>query len=286
MGRIAFVTDSTACLTPEQVNEYDIHVVPLSVIFGDQTYEEGSDLTAAEFYQKLSAERTMPTTSQPSIGAFTSLFEGLLETHDAVLCLLLSGKVSGTVHTAESAARAVGGDITVIDSKIASYGIAGPLIDGIELYRNGGTKEDVLSLWEQELKEVHAYFVVDSLEQLHRGGRIGGAAAVFGSILQIKPILTMIDGRIDLFEKVRTHRRAMERMLAEFDAFARSGATVQVGVIHAQRLADAEQLRDQLQAQYPNIRAVISELGPVIGTHLGSGVLALVYYERVNRHAD
>ncbi|MCL6547326.1 MAG: DegV family protein [Alicyclobacillus sp.] len=283
MGKIAFVTDSTAYLTNEQVERYNVTVVPLSVILDDHAYREGVDLEAGEFYRRLRTAKNVPTTSQPPVGEFAAVFERLLQDHDTVLALLLSSRLSGTFHSAEAAARMVGGDIVVVDSKIASYGIAGPLLDGIQLHRSGGTKQDVLSLWEKELARQKAFFVVDTLEQLHKGGRIGGAAAAFGSLLQIKPILTMVDGRIELFEKVRTHRRAMQRMMEEFDRDAGTGRPLKVGVVHADRRADAERLRDELLSRYPNIEAEISELGPVIGAHTGPGVLALLYYEPVQR---
>lgn len=280
MSKIAFVTDSTAYLSEETIREHNISVVPLSVVFEGNVYREGVDLSAEEFYRRLVSSKSFPTTSQPPVGEFAEVFERLLADHDTVMCLLLSSKLSGTVASAEAAAQMVGGAIHVVDSRISSYGIAGPLLDGVQLANEGGTPDDVLALWDKELASARALFVVDTLEMLHRGGRIGGAAAAFGALLQIKPILTINDGRIDLFEKVRTHRRAMERMLAEFDADASTGKHLKVGVVHAQRYNDAIALRDELQAKYPNIETDISELGPVVGTHSGPGLLALVYYER------
>ncbi|MDQ0191096.1 DegV family protein [Alicyclobacillus cycloheptanicus] len=279
MTKIAFVTDSTAYLTPEKAEAFGITVVPLSVVFEGEVYREGVDISAADFYQRLTASKAFPTTSQPPVGEFVEVFTRLLETHDVVMCLLLSSKLSGTFESAQTAAQMVDGQVIVVDSRISSYGIAGPLLDGVQLAKAGGTPEEIQALWAKELDTMHAYFVVDTLEMLHRGGRIGGAAAVFGALLQIKPILTMRDGRIDLFEKVRTHKRAMERMLSEFDADARTGRRLKVGVVHAQRYNDAVALRDQLTSQYPNIETDISELGPVIGAHTGPGLLALVYYD-------
>lgn len=279
-NKIAFVTDSTAYLTNEQITQHHVTVVPLSVIFGEKAYREGVDLTTDEFYPMLASSKNLPTTSQPPVGEFAEAFEKLLKTHDTVMCLLLSDKLSGTYRSAQTAAQMVGGNIHVVDSGIASYGIAGPLLDGIQLAERGGTPEEILQLWDTELKSQRALFVVDTLEQLHRGGRIGGAAAVFGALLQIKPILTIDDGRIALYDKVRTHRRAMERILSEFDAAASGGERLQVGIVHSQRLEDAEKLRDDLVAKYPNIRTDIAELGPVVGAHTGAGVLALIYYPR------
>lgn len=278
MATIAFVTDSTAYLSPEQVKTYDITVVPLAVIFGDKAYREGFDISAEQFYQMIAQDKQLPTTSQPAVGEFVEVFESLLKTHDTVMCYLLSTQLSGTYRSAETAARMVDGNVIVVDSMIASYGIAGPLMDGVEAARNGATPEEIVALWEKERDACRALFVIDTLEYLHRGGRIGGAAAIFGALLQIKPILTLIDGKLELFEKVRTHKRAMERMLEEFDKSVATGVPFRVGVVHSQRLGDAQNLRHQLVQQYPNIRAEISELGPVVGTHTGPGVLALLYY--------
>ncbi len=284
MGKIAFVTDSTAYLTQEQVEKYQIHVVPLGVIFGDHVYQEGVDLSTDEFYQRLQAGEALPTTSQPPIGEFVSLFERLLETHDDILCLMLSDKLSGTYRTAVSAAEMVNAQrIHVVDSRIASYGIAGPVMDGAELASHGATVEQILELWERVLAGQHAYFILDTLEYLHKGGRIGGAAAAFGALLQIKPILTLVDGRIDLFEKVRTHRRAMEHMFAQLESIASSGVSLKLAVVHSHRLADAVALRDDLAVRFPNIELEVSELGPVIGAHTGPGVLAFVFYSNVLR---
>ncbi|MCL6517452.1 DegV family protein [Alicyclobacillus sp.] len=278
MERIAFVTDSTAYLTKEQQDEHRITVVPLSVIFEDGAYREGVDITAEEFYQKLAEAKSLPSTSQPPVGEFKEVFERLLTDYDTILCYLLSSKLSGTCRAAETASRMVEGDVRVVDSEYASYGIAGPLLDGVRMAEAGRSADEIVAYWERIRAEVKSLFIIDTLEYLHRGGRIGGAAAVFGALLQIKPILTVIDGKLELFDKVRTHRRAMERMLAEFDAAASTGRRLRVGVVHSRRPEDAEALRAQLVDKYPNVEAEVSELGPVIGTHTGPGVLAILYY--------
>lgn len=278
--KIAFVTDSTAYLTKDQIESYQIHVVPLSVIFGDEVFREGVDLTNEEFYVKLAGSKQLPTTSQPPVGEFVKLYEKLLVDHDVVMCLMLSSNLSGTFASAQTAATMVDGHVIVVDSKITSYGLAGPLIHGVELARRGATPEQILEVWDQELAWQRAYFVVDTLEFLHKGGRIGGAAAVFGALLQIKPILTVTDGRVDLYEKVRTHKRAMEHVLAKFDEDASLGLPLQVGIVHANRRADAEALQSELAAKYPKLQFEIAELGPVIGTHSGPGLLAILYFKQ------
>lgn len=285
MAKIAFLTDSTAYLNRKQIEQYQVTVVPLSVMFGAEAFFEGVDLTNEQFYRRLATEKIFPTTSQPSVGLFVDAFEKLLAHHDAVMCLFLSAKLSGTYQSAKTAADMVSPEkIWIVDSRISSYGIAGPMMDAIELARQDVSVEEILSLWQKELDTMHAFFLVDGLEALHRGGRIGGAAAVFGSLLQIKPILTIRDGRIDLFEKVRTHRKAMDRMLAEFDAYASTGVPIQLGVVHTLREGDARELLNHILQKYPNVRGELAELGPVVGVHVGEGLLALVYYQRfINR---
>ncbi|KPV42980.1 DegV family protein [Alicyclobacillus ferrooxydans] len=279
MKKIAFVTDSTAYLTDEQAKRFDISVVPLSVIFPDAAYREGVDLSNAAFYEKLHKSSSLPSTSQPPVGEFVSVFERLLVDHDVVMCLLLSSNLSGTLRSAETAASMVKGDVVIVDSKIASYGIAGPLLDGIEMARQGATTEQIQAYWEERREQMHARFLVDTLEYLHKGGRIGGAAAIVGALLQIKPILTVIDGKIELHEKVRTHKRALDKILADFDEHASQGRPIRLGVIHAERLDDAEKVYEQLTSKYSNVYAELCELGPVVGAHTGPGLLALVWYE-------
>ncbi|QSO48135.1 DegV family protein [Alicyclobacillus mengziensis] len=279
MKRIAFVTDSTAYLTDEQASALGISVVPLSVIFPDASYREGVDISHKEFYEKLHHSSSLPTTSQPSPGEFVSVFEKLLANHDVVMCLLLSNALSGTLRSAETAASMVKGDVIVVDSKIASYGIAGPLLDGMTMAKQGASPEQIKAYWEEKREVMHSRFLVDTLEYLHKGGRIGGAAAVFGALLQIKPILTVIDGKIELHDKVRTHKRALDRILADFDAHASQGRPIRLGVVHAERQEDAQTLVNELTSKYSSVYAELAELGPVVGAHTGPGLLAFVWYE-------
>jgi len=279
MGKIGFVTDSTAYLHQNQVDELGIRIVPLSVVINGKAYSEGVDISNAEFYTVLPTLKELPTTSQPSVGQFKTVFEEMLQNYDDVLCLTLSANLSGTFQSAQTAAEMVNPEhIKVVDSRISSFGIAGPLLDGVELARRGASVQEILDLWEYELSREQAYFVVDTLEFLHKGGRIGGAAAIFGSLLQIKPILTMVDGKIDLFEKVRTHRRAMDRIWQLLDDTASNGQPLKLGVIHSARLADANALRDEVMAKYPHVKAEVYELGPVVGTHTGPQLLSFVFH--------
>jgi DegV family protein with EDD domain len=289
MRTIALVTDSTAYLRDEDRDRYEITVVPLQVLMNGESFREGVDLTHREFYERMRNEKTLPTTSQPSPGAFAEVFERLLQTHDEVLCLTLSDGLSGTFASANQGAQMVATErVCVVDSRIASYGIAGPLLDAAWLHREqGATREQILAHWGTALATMKSRFLLSSLEALHRGGRIGGASAVFGALLQIKPILTVRDGKIDLYEKVRTHRKGLERILEEFKADAAQGVPLQLGVVHANRPEDALSMAEQLRSEVENASIEVAELGPVIGAHVGEGLLALVYYERtVNRPCE
>jgi DegV family protein with EDD domain len=163
------------------------------VNFGQESYKEGVDIVAAQFYPRLAAEKNLPTTSQPAVGELAMMFEKLLETHDSVLAILLSSGLSGTANSAETAARMVTGDITIIDSKITASGQAEQVLLACELVEQGVPKDEIIERVVALRDSVGAYFVVDSLDHLHRGGRVSGISAAIGSLLQLKPVLTVIE---------------------------------------------------------------------------------------------
>lgn len=276
--RVAIVTDSTADLTPQEAADQGIRVVPLQVIFGDVAYADGVDLAPAEFYSKLSAARDLPTTSQPSPGDFLAAFEELLRTHDAVFGLFISARLSGTLEAARTAAQMAGGPVAVMDSGLASYGLGLGVLEAARLAREGADVTAIRAGLERYLPGVRAYILVTALEMLRRGGRIGGAAALVGSLLQIKPIITLRDGLVDVFEKVRTSARAVETMFSHLEEDLREGRIRDIAVIHtaSPQLAQSLLLRAQELAPAAHVR--IRELGPVIGTHVGPGNVGLIYH--------
>ncbi|RIV23108.1 DegV family protein [Alicyclobacillaceae bacterium I2511] len=278
MPKIAFVTDSAADLTLKEIRDFNITVLPQQVIFADKSYRDGIDLTPDKFFTLLKESPQLPTTSQPSVGDLHAAFSRLMKDYDTVLALFVSQKLSGTYRTALSAAQMVGGDIHVVDSKFASFGLGGPLLDGVRLAKLGVSAMEIVHFWERVRESVRSWFVVDTLEYMHKGGRIGGAASIFGALLQIKPILTIKDGAVDLLEKVRTHHRAMERILSEFATVAAAGQPLRLAVIHSQRELEATELAAQLATQYPHVRVSVVALSAVISTHAGPGLLALLCY--------
>ncbi len=276
--RIAIVTDSTADLSKEEAHRHEITVVPLHVIFGEQSYRDGVDLTASEFYGKLIIEKNLPTTSQPSVGDFVEVFSRLLENHDAIMGIFISSELSGTVRAAETARGLVAGDITIIDSEMVAYALGIQVVEAVKLAKSGSTVAQICARLDEVRARTSAYFVVASLDYLRRGGRIGGGAAVVGTLLQIKPVLMLRDKRIDVYEKVRTHKKALELLLQRFVDEAQHKSYVYGAVVHSAALDQGAALQATILERVPQADLRLIELDPVVGVHVGPGVLALIYH--------
>ena len=254
-------------------------IVPLTVNFGTESFHEGIDIDNDAFFRRLANEKALPTTSQPSVGDFVQAFERALQQHEQVIGVFLSGRLSGAVRTAETAARIVGSDIAVIDSNSASYGVAFPVIEAARMALEGCTRDEIVARIQEIVETVEVYFVVDSLEHLHRGGRISSMQAAIGSLLQIKPMLTVRDGAIEAFDKVRTRRRALERLFELIrDAWSANNHKVRVTIVHALALAEAESLCARIRTELHGADGEIGDVGPVLATHVGPGVIGAIFY--------
>lgn len=283
MGRIAFLTDSTAGLPADQVKKYGVSVVPLQVVFGTQVFRDGIDLTQDEFFDRLKAAKTLPTTSQPTTGDFEAAYKQLLDDPgvDSIISVHLSSKLSGTYSTSCTAAERLGAGnskkISIIDS-LTVYMCEGLMvINGARAAEQGKSHDEIVTMLEAMKLKTQLLVVIDTLEYLQRGGRIGGAQALLGSLLNVKPILHIKDGRVEPLERVRTHRKAMERVV-EIGAEVTSGRPCQVSVGHAQAYEDARALSRMVNEKMNVAEEFASDLGPVISTHTGPGVLGFVYY--------
>ncbi|MBO8170072.1 MAG: DegV family protein [Thermoanaerobacteraceae bacterium] len=278
MQKVKIVTDSTAYLTEEQKKEYDISVVPLVVTLGNETFKEGEKYTNKEFFNQMRVNKELfPTTSQPAIGEFKETFERLSGEADSIIVILLSAGISGTVQAAKTAASlARDVDVTVIDSETTSAGLEYLVIEAAKMAREGKSKEEIVKTVEHMKETLTTLFMVDTFEYLQRGGRIGGARALLGTVLQIKPIL-YIRGEIDVFQKIRTRKKAINRMLAELDEFMQRTdvSKARVGVIHVDCREEAEKLKAQIVEKYPGLQCGMAEVGPVIGSHVGPGTLGI-----------
>ncbi len=278
MEKIGIVTDSTAYLDEDYARENGIRVVPLKVIFGTEDFREGMDITYDEFFRRLKESPQLPTTSSPSLGEFMETYGEMARGYDAIISLHIASGISGTVEMARSAARQMPDRrIEVVDSHFVSLAI-GIMIDlTLKGIREGRTLSDLLQRLERMVENLKIFFIVDTLEYLRKGGRIGGAQAFLGSMLNVKPILTL-DGTIEALERVRGTRKAMARVL-EIAVEDLKGRKAIAGVSHIHnpeagmrfRETAAEALRCQPDKLYFN------ETGPVIGAHTGPGLLAFGY---------
>ncbi|MDL4839212.1 DegV family protein [Aquibacillus rhizosphaerae] len=277
--KVAIVTDSTAYIPSDIREKWNIHMVPLNVVLEDASYQEEVDLTTDKFYDLVRGLEVLPKTSQPSIGLLTETYNQLAETHDDVISIHLSSGISGTFQTALAANQMVEDiDIHAFDSEISAMPQGFYVLEAAEMAEKGATAAEIMARLHEMKQSMRAYFMVDDLSHLHRGGRLSGAQALLGSVLQVKPLLHFVDTKIVPFEKIRTHKKALKRLQSLFAEDAQARVPIRGVVIHANRPQEAEQLRQELQEQYPHVELTVSHFGPVIGTHLGEGALGLGWY--------
>ncbi|WP_409295742.1 DegV family protein [Peribacillus sp. SCS-26] len=273
--RTAVVTDSTAYIPGETLRKLDIHMVPLNVIFGEESYREEVDITAGEFYEEIKKQDKLPTTSQPAVGELAAKYEELAEEYDAVISIHLSSGISGTYQGSITAGSLVE-NITVysFDTEISCMIQGFYVLEAAKMAKEGRLPEEIMERLEDMKKTSNAYFMADDLSHLQRGGRLSSAQAFIGSMLQIKPLLTFKDKIIIPSEKIRTRKKAMKR-IEELLQEAQTGETMQAAIIHANRAAEAEEWMAELAPKFPHVEFCISYFGPVIGTHIGEGAMGL-----------
>jgi DegV family protein with EDD domain len=279
--KTAIVTDSTAYIPKEVRDQLRIHMIPLSVSFGAETYREEIDISTDQFYEKVKQHKELPTTSQPAVGEFVELFTSLRdEGYDAVISIHLSSGISGTYQGALTAGNMVDGlQVYAYDSEISCMAQGFYAIEAAKMALDGKTPEEIIARLDEVKKTLRAYFMVDDLSHLQRGGRLTGAQAFIGGLLQIKPLLHFENKVIVPFEKIRTRKKAIKRIEELFSEDAAKGVPLKAAIIHANRPEEAEQWKQQLSSLYPHVEFTISYFGPVIGTHLGEGALGLTWYQ-------
>lgn len=280
--KIAVMTDSTAYIPKEMRDEYGIHMVPLSVVFGDEVYREEIEITVDEFYRKVKESEDLPTTSQPTVGDVVKKLEELVEAgYEAVVSVHISSELSGTYHAVASAGNMVDGiKVYAFDSQYSCMPQGFMAIKAVELVRQGKSPEEILKELEKLKERIRAYFIVDDLSHLQRGGRLTSAQALVGSLLKVKPILHIVEGKIVPFEKIRTRKKALARVMDMLYEDAESKEIEKVVFIHGNEEEAALELRDEFAKKYPDIETSISYFGPVIGTHVGEGSLGVSWYTK------
>ncbi|WP_067727088.1 DegV family protein [Oceanobacillus damuensis] len=277
--KLAVMTDSTAYIPSDEREKLTIHMVPLTVTFDEISYEEEIDITAEEFYEKVKASKELPTTSQPSIGYITTKLEELAKDYDAVISVHLSSGISGTYQAVVTAGEMVEGiDVYAYDSEMSCMVQGFYTLEAAEMAKQGKNPKEILERLDAMKATMRAYFMVDNLENLHRGGRLNGAQALVGSLLQVKPILHFSDKKIVPFEKIRTRKKAISRIVEMLEADAEKGRDLRIAFIHGNDEATAIELRNEFGRKYPSMQTSISYFGPVIGTHLGEGAVGIGWY--------
>jgi DegV family protein with EDD domain len=280
MNNIAILTDSTANLPAEWVEQYAIRVIPLKIHWGNETYLDGIDLTPDEFYMRLSNSKHLPTTSQPSIQDFLMAFENMADEGAAgIIVPLISSGISGTVDSAQAAARLFTRvPVEVIDTQITSIGQVMIILASARAAEQGASLQEVRQAADEVVKRLKVFFAVDTLEYLHRGGRINGASRYFGTALDIKPILFFnSEGKIDALERVRTKKKALQRLIALAEQQA-NGHPVHVGIVHANVPQAAQGFRDEVEKRLKCKEIFTVEFSPVISVHVGPGTIGIALY--------
>lgn len=279
--KTAVVTDSTAYIPKELREKFNIHMIPLHVIFGNEVYREELDITAGEFYEEVKTKE-LPTTSQPPIGQFVELFERLAkEEYDSVISIHLSSGISGTYQGAVTASTMVEGiEVYPFDSEISCMVQGFYAIEAAEWVARGRDAKAIMKRLEEMKKSARAYFMVDDLSHLQRGGRLSSAQAFIGSLLQVKPLLHFENKVIVPFEKIRTRKKALKRIVDLLGEDALKGGNYKAVIIHANREEEAREWREELSAMYPNVDFTIGYFGAVIGTHLGEGSMGMGWMKK------
>ena len=282
MAKITLVTDSTAYLPNDFVAKHGIKVVPLKLNWDNVTFRDNVDITAQAYYQRLEKSNTIPTTSQPSSGDFLTVFKEAAKGADALVAVLLSSGISGTVDSALLAKKEFNEvRLEVVDSKVTAAGLALMVKAMATVADKGGSVDDVVKMGKRVFDSICVYFVVDTLKYLHKGGRIGGASAFLGSALDLKPILYLSpEGKIEALEKVRTKKKAVSRLI-DLAVEKAGGKKARVGIMQANAMEGAQAIKAELEKRMDLAEIEIYELSPVIGTHAGPGTLGIAVHTAV-----
>jgi DegV family protein with EDD domain len=265
---VRIVTDSTSDLTPELAQQMGVTVVPANVIIDDETYRDGVDLAPDEFYHRLLNGSSLPTTSQPSVGTFHAAYQEILDQGDEIVSIHISGKLSGTVNSASQAKSGLGDDVAieVVDSGGASIALALVIAAAVETAGQSGSCREVAEQARGNLPRTSAVFALDTLEYLQKGGRIGRAQAFVGSLLSVKPILTLVEGEVHPLERPRNHQRAMRRLV---ELAREKGPAARLGIAYSTDEAWAAELRGSLSDLVPEDKLLTLRFGPALGTYVG-----------------
>jgi len=280
MSKVAVVTDSTTYLPPDLVKKHNISIAPQVLIWGEQTYKDGVEIQSQEFFTRLKTTKVMPTTSQVAVISFQEIFQDLTEKGYEVLAILVSSKLSGTVQSAIQAKDMMGSareKIHVVDSQSVAMALGFQALTIARAIEDGASLNDAKSLAEKLYEYTGVFFAVDTLEFLHRGGRIGGAQRFLGTMLNMKPILAIQDGRVEGIERIRTKSKAIDRVLEMVVEKAKGKSPIRLATLHANATEEAKALLARAEQELNPVESFLTEVSPTVGTHAGPGTVGLAF---------
>lgn len=281
MSKVVVVTDSTAYIPEKLAAKSPIEVIPLQLIWGNETFRDGVDITPKEFYTRLENSKINPSTSQPSPAAFEEVYSRLLNEGYEILSVHISGKLSGTMDSAIQAKNMLPGkSIALVDSNSTTMALGFAALSSARAAADGATLEECRVIAEKARYHIGALFVVSTLEYLHRGGRIGGAAAFLGTALGLKPVLELREGRIEAIERVRTFSKAIDRLLELLEERVSGRTPLRLSTLNANAEEQAAELLERAKARFGSavvVESGVAAVSPVIGTHAGPGTVGVAW---------
>jgi len=279
MGKVAIVTDSSACIPDRLVEKYSIQIVPLQIAFGSRVFRDGVDLSQQQFFQMLRNEHLVPTTSSPTPGEFLKHFTVLARSAEVIICICPPPTLSAIYNAAQTAKDMVPDlPIQIIPLPTAASGQGLVVLAAARAAQAGQDSNKVLETIEDIAPRVRLFGIVDTLEYLRRSGRVAAVSALAASLLSVKPIFRFQDGNADLIATTRTKHRAIERLLKTVADEVKPGALLHLAIFHADAVAEAERLKARLAASYNCAELLVTEFTPVMGAHTGPGLLGLAFY--------
>ena len=278
MSKVIIVTDSVAYIPKELVAEYDIRVAPQILVWGDETYLDGVDIQPTEFYQRLANAKVMPGSSQVTPAIFHKIFSDALAEGGDILAVLVGAKLSGTIASANQARELLNAkNIEIFDSDNAAMAMGFQVLEAARAAKSGAGLAECKAAAENARQHVGVVFAVNTLEFLHRGGRIGGGTRFLGTALNIKPILEIRDGRVEAVERVRTRSRSLARLVELVEERTRGQRPIHLASLHANAPEEARELLNTANGSFGAVECILSEVSPVVGTHAGPGTVGLAY---------
>jgi DegV family protein with EDD domain len=279
MSKIALVTDSTCYIPKDLLDQYKITVAPQILIWGDETFEDGVNIMPVEFYSRLKKATVMPSSSQVTVTKFHEIFQKFLEQDYQILAILIAAKLSGTINSAVQAKAMLPDDapIEIVDSNTTAMAMGFHVLTVARAIEQGANMEECVKLSQEAAKHTGVFFAVDTLEFLHRGGRIGGGRRFLGTALNIKPILEVRDGAVEAVEQVRTRSKSLTRIVELVEKHAQGRTPLRLATLHANAAEDARLVLDEATKKLNPVESIFSEVSPVIGAHAGPGTVGLAF---------